>query len=142
VRWLREFRGRLDALDPAPLTADERVDRRILQGIIDGWLLDLDTVKTWTRNPMIYASAISDGVHNLMTMESSPAESRIKQVSSKLTPGPKLLAPARQNLQKPPRQFVERAIVMFRGASELVAHDLPLAFAAVSDSTLQKGMQA
>jgi hypothetical protein len=42
VAWLRAFRGRLDALDPAPLTADERVDRRILQGIVDGWLLDLD----------------------------------------------------------------------------------------------------
>src|SRR5262245_20547013 len=71
VAWLRAFRQRLDAVNVSALTADERVDHRILQGIVDGWLLDLDTVKTWTRNPMIYASAISDGVHNLMTMESS-----------------------------------------------------------------------
>jgi uncharacterized protein (DUF885 family) len=142
VQWLRDFKQRLDAMNVSALTPDERVDHRILQGIIDGWLLDLDTVKTWTRNPMIYASAISDGVHNLMTMESSPAESRIKEVSSKLTAVPKLLVSARENLRTPPRPFVERAIVMFRGAAELVAEDLPLAFATVADPALQQGMRS
>ena len=62
IDWLRGFRRRIDAVDPVALTPDERVDRRILQGVIDGWLLDLDTIRTWARNPMIYASAISDGV--------------------------------------------------------------------------------
>jgi uncharacterized protein (DUF885 family) len=80
IEWLGAFRRRLDAIEPAALTPDERVDRRILQGIVDGWLLDLDIVRTWTRNPMVYASAISTGVHNLMTMEASPAEARAKQV--------------------------------------------------------------
>ena len=60
VTWLRAFASRLDALDPARLDVDEQVDRRILIGIIGGWLLDLETVTTWTRNPMIYAAAISD----------------------------------------------------------------------------------
>src|SRR5277367_564014 len=59
LKWLRAERRGLDALDPRHLTADERVDRRILQGVIDGWILDLDTVHTWTRNPMIYVAAIS-----------------------------------------------------------------------------------
>ena len=142
VEWLRAFRHRLDAVDPAPLTPDERVDRRILQGIVDGWLLDLDTVRTWTRNPMIYASAISDGVHDLMTMESAPAAARAAQVTAKLEGVPQLLASARVNLRNPPRVFVERAIVMFRGAADLVAHDLPLAFAGVADPALQNDVKA
>jgi uncharacterized protein (DUF885 family) len=142
VSWLRDFRGRLDAIDLGPLTPDERVDHRILQGIVDGWLLDLDTVKTWTRNPMIYASTISDGIHNLMTMESSPAPARMSQASAKLTAVPTLLTAARENLQTPPRVFVERAIVMFRGASDLVAHDLPLAFANVGDSAQQDALKS
>src|SRR6185503_5589864 len=103
---------------PAPLTADERVDRRILLGIVDGWLLDLDTVKTWTRNPMIYASAISSGVHNLMTMESFGAEARARQVVTKLAGVPTLVAAARENLKNPPRVFVERSIVMFKGVAD------------------------
>ena len=36
VGWLRSERRDLDAFDTAPLTPDERVDRRILQGVIDG----------------------------------------------------------------------------------------------------------
>jgi hypothetical protein len=128
VEWLRAFRGRLDHVDAGGLTADERVDRRILLGIVDGWLLDLDDVRTWTRNPMIYAAAVTDGVHNLMTMESSPAATRKAQVIAKLAGVPRLLAAARQNLTSPPRVFVERALVMFGGAVDLLKHDLPLAF--------------
>jgi len=142
IAWLRAFRGRLEALDPAPLTADERVDRRILLGIVDGWLLDLDTVKTWARNPMIYASAVSSGVHNLMTMESSPAEARARQVVTKLAGVPKLLAAARENLQNPPRVFVERAIVMFKGVVDLLDHDLPLAFSDVADAGVKNDLSA
>ena len=142
IEWLRAFRARLDAINPAPLTPDDRVDRRILQGIVDGWLLDLDTVRTWTRNPMVYASAISSGVHNLMTMESSPAAARAKQVTSKLADVAKLIGAARENLKNPPRLFVERAIVMFRGAADLLAHDLSLAFADVTDASLQDALKS
>src|SRR6266851_7300815 len=135
--WLRAYRSRLEALDPAPLSADERVDRRILLGVVDGWLLDLDTVRTWTRNPMIYASAITDGIHNLMTMESAPAAQRMAQASSKLRAVPRLIAAARENVRTPPRVFVERGIAMLRGASDLLGTHLPLAFAGVGDAALQ-----
>ena len=140
IDWLRAMRRRGDAIDGDALSSDRRVDRRILQGIIDGWLLDLDRVRTWSRNPMIYASAISDGVHNLMTMESSPAQTRATQVAAKLRAVPRLLASARENIRQPPRPFVERAIVMFRGAAELVGHDLPLAFADVTDPAVQSAL--
>jgi uncharacterized protein (DUF885 family) len=142
VEWFGSFRRRLNAVNARQLSADERVDRRILQGVIDGWLLDLDTVRTWTRNPMIYASAISDGVHNLMTMESSPAASRAKQVTAKLKAVPRLLASARENLQKPPRVFVERAIVMFRGAANLMANDVPQAFGDVTEEGIQEDLKS
>ena len=142
VAWLRAARAQLDGFDPARLTPDERVDHRILQGIVEGWLLDLDTVRTWTRNPMIYAAAISDGVHDLMTMESSPAPARMRQVVAKLRGVPSLLAAARTNVTSPPKVFVERAASMFHGVSELLGHDLPLAFTDVSDAALQKDLAA
>jgi uncharacterized protein (DUF885 family) len=141
IEWLRSTRERLEALSPEPLSPDARVDRRILLGVIDGWLLDLDTVRTWTRNPMIYASAITDGVHNLMTMESSPATVRMQRAVAKLRLVPRLLAAARANIRQPPRVFVERAIVMFRGASNLLEHDLPQAFAGVGDATQQESLK-
>jgi uncharacterized protein (DUF885 family) len=142
IAWLRAERREADTFDLSRLTPDERVDQRILVGIIDGWLLDLDTVRTWTRNPMIYAAAISDGVHNLMTMESSPAPARMKQVVGKLRGVPSLLAAARANIRTPPSVFVERASTMFRGASDLLEHDLPLAFAEVPGATSHRDLDA
>jgi uncharacterized protein (DUF885 family) len=142
IEWLRSVRRDLDAIDPAGLSPDERVDHRILQGVVDGWLLDLDTVRTWARNPMIYASAISDGVHNLMTMESSPAAARARQATAKLKSVPRLLGSARENLHEPSRVFVERSIVMFRGASSMLDKDLALAFAGVKDAAIKRSLSA
>src|SRR4051812_48060589 len=142
VEWLRATRQMLAVVDAASLTADQRVDQRILIGIVDGWLLDLDTVRTWTRNPMTYATAISDGVHNLMTMESSAPAARMRQVVTKLRAVPSLLTAARANIRQPPRVFVERAAVMFRGVADLLNKDLGLAFAEVEDQTLQRELRA
>jgi len=141
VKWLQATKQSLSRLDVSRLTPDERVDHRILLGIIDGWLLDLDTVRTWTRNPMIYATAVSDGVHNLMTMESSPAQERMRQIVTKLNGVPSLLAAARANIRQPPRVFVERAAVMFRGVADLLDKDLSLAFADVKDPALQNSLR-
>src|SRR5439155_2135073 len=40
VAWLHAFAARVHAIDPQALTADERVDRHVRLGILDGWLLD------------------------------------------------------------------------------------------------------
>jgi uncharacterized protein (DUF885 family) len=137
LKWLHSVRRELDALDSRELSADERVDRRILQGIVDGWVLDLDTLRNWTRNPMIYVAAVSDGLHNLMTMESSPPDERMRHVLSKLQAVPRLIAAARANVRNPPKVFVERAMIMLGGVEDLLSHDLPLAFADAPDSALR-----
>ena len=127
VEWFRGMKQRLARIPTATLTPDERVDHRILDGVIDGWILDLDVARSWERNPMIYASAIADGVHNLMTMESAPAEVRMVRVRDKLRAVPALLAAARANLRHPPRILAERGLGMFRGASVMLATDLGMA---------------
>jgi uncharacterized protein (DUF885 family) len=131
--WLNSVLESLTAIDDRRLDPDERVDRRILEGIVQGWLLDLGTVRTWTRNPMIYVAAISDGMHDLITMESAPAVERMQRAIQKLSHVARLLAAARANIKRPPRVFIERADVMLGGTMELLEHDLPLAFSADSD---------
>ena len=110
----------LQAIPVDGLTPDERVDHRIMAGLIDGWLLDLDTVKSWQKNLMVYASAVSVGVHNLMTMESSPAEVRARRIIAKLAGVPALLAAADANLVDPPKVMAERGVRMFRGAAGML----------------------
>ena len=142
LAWLHRMRHELDAMDAGALTADETVDRRILQGVVDGWILDLDAVHTWTRNPMIYVAAISDGLHDLITMESSPAEMRMRHALAKLEALPQLLASARANVKAPAKVFVERTIAMLAGVSDLLSHDLALAFAGSKDEPLKAKLAA
>jgi uncharacterized protein (DUF885 family) len=137
--WHR-LRAALQAVPLAGLTADERVDRRIMAGLIDGWLLDLESVKSWQKNLMVYASAVSSGVHNLMTMESSPADVRARRIIAKLAGVPALLAAADANLTDPPRVMAERGVRMFRGAAGMLRSDVPLAFAGLSDAALKASL--
>jgi uncharacterized protein (DUF885 family) len=141
IAALHHDRGELRAFDEKTLTPDERVDRRILDGIIDGWLLEQETLENWRRNPMLYASALTDGVHNLMAMESNPAPVRMRRIISKLRQTPTLLAAARANVTNPPRLFAERGASMMRGASAMLGKDLDLAFAANPNRALRDSLR-
>lgn len=141
ITELKERQAALVALDSARLSADERVDRRILLGVIDGWLLEQETLANWKRNPMLYASALSDGVHNLMAMENAPAPVRMRRVISKLRQVPSLLAAARTNITNPPRLFAERGLGMMKNASSMLGHDLDLAFAAERNTPLMDSLR-
>ncbi len=130
VAWFRSIKQRLNDLPRADLPRDELVDHRILEGLVDAWLLELDGIRNHTRNPMLYASAIADGVHNLMTMESADAITRMQRVTTKLRQVPRLLEAGKANLTNPPRVLVERGITMFEGASAMLGADLEAAFPA------------
>ena len=140
VADLKVARATLNAFPTSQLTADERVDKKILQGVVDGWLLEQETIQNWRRNPMIYASALSDGVHNLMTMENAPAPVRMRRIVRKLAGVPSLLRAARTNIVNPPKLFAERGAVMMRGASAMLDHDLRLAFAAEERTPLMDSL--
>jgi uncharacterized protein (DUF885 family) len=136
VDTLKAQAAELASFPDSALTADERVDKRILAGVIDGWLLEQETLSNWRRNPMLYAAALTDGVHNLMTMENAPAATRLRRVLGKLQGAPALLQAARANLTNPPRIFLERGIGMFRSAATMLQHDMPLAFAELQGTPL------
>ena len=131
----------LRAFDPKTLTPDERVDQRILLGIIDGWLLEQKTLQNWRRNPMLYASALADGVHNLMTMTSDPAPVRMRRIISKLHQLPAFLNDAKVNVVNPPRLFAERGAGFMRGAQDMLGRDLDAAFAAEPNAALRDSLR-
>jgi uncharacterized protein (DUF885 family) len=141
VTSLERDATQLRAFDAKRLTPDERVDQRILLGIIDGWLLEQKTLQNWKRNPMLYASALADGVHNLMTMASDPAPVRMRRIISKLGQVPTLLAAAKTNVVNPPRLFAERGAAMMKGAREELGHDLDLAFASEPNAALRDSVR-
>ena len=141
IAALERDRASLAGFDPATLSPDQRVDRRILQGVIDGWLLEQQAVENWRRNPMLYASALTDGIHNLMTVESDPPALRMQRIIAKLSQVPSLLAAARANITNPPRLFAERGATFMRGASAMLGKDLDLAFAGTASAGLRDSLR-
>ena len=141
IEELKATRGLLTALDSTAMNTEERVDRRILLGVIDGWLLEQETLANWRRNPMLYASALSDGVHNLMTMENAAAPVRMRRVMGKLSGVPALLQAARTNIVNPPHLFAERGLGMMKNASTMLGADLDLAFAGERGTPLMDSLR-
>lgn len=141
IAQLKAQRAQLRAFRADQLSADERVDQKILDGVIDGWLLEQETLQNWRRNPMLYASALTDGVHNLMTQEYAPAPVRMRRIITKLHSLPQLLAAAKTNIVNPPKLFAERGVVMMKGASGMLANDVMLAFAAQRGTPLADSLQ-
>ncbi len=137
VADLKAWQRQLAQLHERALSPDDRVDLRILRGIVDGWLLDLETVRTWQRNPVVYVSAVTEGIHNLMVMGSSSLEHRARQALSKLNAVPALVAAARVNIPNPPRLFARQGADAARSAGQLLREDLPLAFASLADPDLR-----
>jgi hypothetical protein len=140
IATLKTAAAELAAFSDSSLTPDERVDKRILAGVIDGWLLEQETLENWKRNPMTYASALSDGVHNLMTMENEAAPVRMRRIIAKLAGVPAFLQAARTNIVNPPRIFAERGLGMMRGASTMLTTDLPVAFVTAKGTPLMDSL--
>ncbi len=140
IATLKSAAAELAAFSDASLTPDERVDKRILAGVIDGWLLEQETLANWKRNPMTYASALSDGVHNLMTMENDAAPVRMRRIIGKLAGVPALLQAARTNISNPPKIFAERGLGMMRAASSMLTTDLGQAFTTQQGTALMDSL--
>src|SRR5215212_2391313 len=58
VRALSGFGRRLHQIDPRLLPPIEQVEHPIVAANIEGRMYELETVRTWERNPQIYSDAI------------------------------------------------------------------------------------
>ena len=59
---LRELGGwarRLDGINPTSLTAEEKLERRMLAGSIRARLFALEEERPWQRNPLHYAETLA-----------------------------------------------------------------------------------
>jgi hypothetical protein len=90
---------------------------------------------------MVYAAALTDGVHDLMTKESAPSALRIRAIIAKLRAAPSLLAAARTNIKNPPQLFAQRGAAAMHGAADMLGKDLDLAFASEPDKALRDSLR-
>jgi uncharacterized protein (DUF885 family) len=133
TRELGALARRLDAIDPGSLTAVERLERRMLEAHIRGRLFELEEVRTWERNPQIYATTLAMTLAAQALFAYAPVDERARRVVSKLHQAGRLLEAARANIKEPPGIFVKVGLETLRGVLNFIERELPRAFADLDD---------
>lgn len=127
---LRGWLARLERLDRPNLTGDAVFDVRILENALRAELLELEEVRDWQRNPMVYNSTIASGLSSLSQREFAPVEERVRSLMARMERIPAVVAAAKANLRDVPKPWAEQALRDTRGTVGFLRVDLPKALEA------------
>jgi uncharacterized protein (DUF885 family) len=135
---LRDYLRRLGQVEVVRLDDESYYDHAVLDSTLRAMLLDLETVRSWEKNPNFYREPIAGGLYSLATLSFDTPERRMAASAERLSEVPLVLAVARLNLSNPPRIYTEMAIEEFAGTHAFLKTDLPAAFKSVTDETVRK----
>src|SRR6266581_1495399 len=130
---LSGYLRRLDEINREGLTTIERLEHRMLTESLQARMLELEAVRTWERNPQLYADVLASSLAGQALFTHAPAAERARRVLSKLRQTPRLIQVARDNVKDPPGIFVKVGIETLRGALKFIEEDLPRAFSRLDD---------
>ena len=133
ARALAGYLRRLDEINRDALTAIERLEHRMLTSHLQARMFELETVRTWERNPQFYSDLLASSLAGQTLFTHAPASERARRVLSKLRQTPRLIQAARDNIKDPPGIFAKVGIETMRGTLKFIDEDLPRAFADVDD---------
>jgi len=133
TRALAGFARRLSEIKQEGLTPVERIEHPIVAAHIRGRMFEAEEVRTWERNPQVYADVLAASLAAQALFGYAPPTERARRVLSKLRQVARLIQAARDNVKDPPGIYVKVAIETFRGTLTFIERDLPRAFSGVDD---------
>lgn len=133
VRELNDFARRLAAIDPAGLSAVERLEQPVIGSNIAARLFELETIRSRDRNPQHYVDVVATSLAGQVLFDYAPVEERARRLHSKLRQIPRFFQSARDNIKDAPGIFVKVALETLRGTIRFIDEDLPLALSSVDD---------
>jgi uncharacterized protein (DUF885 family) len=133
VSALAGFARRLDAIPVAHLPETEQVEHGIVAANIRSRQLEFESVRSWERNPQLYAETLASSLAAQAIFDYAPEEDRARRILSKLRQTPRLIQAARDNIKEPPAMFVKVGLDSLRGVMTFIDSDLPKAFRGLDD---------
>jgi uncharacterized protein (DUF885 family) len=134
VTILKKFEAEFAKLPSG--TAPAEADRDLVLNSVRAALLDLETIRSWEKNPDLYSSGISGSAFTIMSRTFAPPDARLKSLIARERQMPQVLKEARANLKNPPKIYTEIAIEQLPGIASFFENDVPLAFKQVTDAKL------
>jgi uncharacterized protein (DUF885 family) len=130
---LAGFARRLDAIPVAPLPEIEQIEHGIVSSNVRARQFELENVRSWERNPQIYADLLASSLAPQVIFDYAPEADRARRVLSKLRQAPRLIQAARDNVKEPPAIFVKVGLDTLRGVMSFIDNDLPRALKTLDD---------
>jgi len=142
IARLEATKTALAALDARSLAPMDRDDRDVLAAQIDGQLLEYETVQQWRHNPATYVDLMTNAIYQLIERDFAPLPQRLRSVIAREQAIPAMLEQAKHNLADMPPVFIDVALENLGGADSFFGHDVPLAFAAITDQAQKAKLAA
>ncbi len=136
VRDLNGFARRLAAMSVEAMAEGDRADHDALTSSVQSRLFELEVVRTWERDPQLYADTIAVSLASQAVFTYAPAPERARRLLSKLRQVPGVLDAARANVREPAGIFIKTATETLRGVTSFLDRDLPRALRGVDDLSL------
>ncbi|MGH3739104.1 MAG: DUF885 domain-containing protein [Micromonosporaceae bacterium] len=139
VAMLRDASHALVQLDTDGLTPQEEVDHTLLTRLVDRYLFEYDTLRSYTWSPLVHNPGPL--LYALLARRFAPAAERLAAVASRLEQLPDALATARAVLTDCPTIHLETARSQYAGVRALVADEVTK-LAAEAGGTVAGAQQA
>jgi uncharacterized protein (DUF885 family) len=110
--------------DQWKLTDSEAIDFAVLENAINAELLELEVVKDWKRNPVTYLGKPAEAIDQLMKRSFAPPAARLKSIIGRLKAAPQLLRSMKENIENPPKEFADLALIVAKGSVGFFKDDL------------------
>lgn len=107
------------------LTPAETIDAQVLDLSIRAELLELEEVRGWRQNPVAYLGKPAEGIDLLMKRSFAPPAERLKSIIGRLKSTPPLLAAMKANVENPPKEFADLAVIVAKGSAGFFKKELP-----------------
>jgi uncharacterized protein (DUF885 family) len=124
IESLKSMRSRLTGLRTSKLSEVDVIDAEVLDHAIQAELLDIETIRDWKRNPVLYLGKPAEGIDLLMKRSFAPPADRLKLVIGRLKAAPALLAAMKVNVANPPKEFTDLGIIVAKGSVGFFRTDL------------------
>ncbi|CAN5218001.1 DUF885 domain-containing protein [soil metagenome] len=99
IKFLRGLRDRLGEIDRDELAVANKVDAELLANELDYQLWQLETLRDWTWNPLVFTDLAGSAIYNLLARDFAPLPERLADAAARLERMPRLLEQARKALE-------------------------------------------
>jgi uncharacterized protein (DUF885 family) len=118
----RQLLEQVKAVDTAQLALEERIDQRLLVGLLESDIYSAEKRRIWENDASLYVPAGQIG-RLLEPLSATPPEERAAALVDLFEKIPARLDAAKKNLLNPPQRFTQAAVFKTRGTLDSLRKD-------------------